>query len=428
MATPILGLTELVSSQAIPEAVVNENVRWLEFFASGAKITDRDDTAPPGSPVDGEAYLVKATATGAWTGQDGKIALYISTAWDFMTPTEGMMLYVADEDIRIQYNGTVWATFGGGSVALDDLTDVTITAPSNGQVLKYNGSAWVNGTDATGGGGGLVVGDITGATDAAPVSGAETLPVAQGGALAEMRLSKAFELLALGDVDCFIPINNATTLTGGFGSGFTSTNVSARNKTGASWFASFRRIGVTLATANGMANVRASDDLFLRSSSADFGGFYYSAMGGMEATQTDCRALWGLVATWAGNNDPSNATNCFFVGFDSGDTNLQVMHNDNSGTCTKVDLGANFPAKTNAADLYRVTLECEPGASTMSYRVDRYQSSGLTHSATGTVSTDLPTSTTVMRQGWYVGTGATAATVTGVLHGMLCHSKTLANM
>jgi hypothetical protein len=46
---------------------------------------------------------------------------------------------------------TISATGGGGASALDDLTDVTITAPSNGQVLKYNGSAWVNDTDNTGG-------------------------------------------------------------------------------------------------------------------------------------------------------------------------------------------------------------------------------------------------------------------------------------
>jgi len=35
---------------------------------------------------------------------------------------------------------------GGGASVLDDLTDVTITSPATNQVLKYNGSAWVNGT------------------------------------------------------------------------------------------------------------------------------------------------------------------------------------------------------------------------------------------------------------------------------------------
>lgn len=44
--------------------------------------------------------------------------------------------------------GTNWYGFatGGGSVvaALDDLTDVTITTPTEDQFLSYNGSAWVN--------------------------------------------------------------------------------------------------------------------------------------------------------------------------------------------------------------------------------------------------------------------------------------------
>lgn len=35
---------------------------------------------------------------------------------------------------------------GGGPVVLDDLTDVTITSAANGQILKYNGAAWVNST------------------------------------------------------------------------------------------------------------------------------------------------------------------------------------------------------------------------------------------------------------------------------------------
>lgn len=38
------------------------------------------------------------------------------------------------------------------SHSLDDLSDVVITTASNGQVLKFNGTNWVNDTDATGGG------------------------------------------------------------------------------------------------------------------------------------------------------------------------------------------------------------------------------------------------------------------------------------
>ena len=51
-------------------------------------------------------------------------------------------------------NGTAvsWATVpsGGGAVAIDDLTDVIITTPANGQALQYNGTNWVNTTPSTG--------------------------------------------------------------------------------------------------------------------------------------------------------------------------------------------------------------------------------------------------------------------------------------
>jgi len=55
------------------------------------------------------------------------------------TPTSGQVL---------SYNGTNWvnAAASGGATALNDLTDVTITAAANGDYLRYNGSAWVDAT------------------------------------------------------------------------------------------------------------------------------------------------------------------------------------------------------------------------------------------------------------------------------------------
>lgn len=39
---------------------------------------------------------------------------------------------------------TITASGGGGAATLDDLGDVTISSPSTGQFLKYNGSQWLN--------------------------------------------------------------------------------------------------------------------------------------------------------------------------------------------------------------------------------------------------------------------------------------------
>jgi hypothetical protein len=51
---------------------------------------------------------------------------------------------------------TAWAAESSASMNLDALTDVVISSPSTGQVVKYNGTNWINDTDATGGGGGAM--------------------------------------------------------------------------------------------------------------------------------------------------------------------------------------------------------------------------------------------------------------------------------
>lgn len=53
----------------------------------------------------------------------------------------------------LSWNGTdyTWVaqTGGAGSSTLTDLTDTTITTPAIGEILKYNGSAWINDTIAS---------------------------------------------------------------------------------------------------------------------------------------------------------------------------------------------------------------------------------------------------------------------------------------
>lgn len=111
--TPILGAPELAPSQAIPETTVNEAVRFLEQGAGWFRILDRDLSSPPGSPSDGDCYLVATSATGDWSGHDDEIAFYMSSAWVFITPSEGMGAYIADEDVAVIFDGADWNAIGG---------------------------------------------------------------------------------------------------------------------------------------------------------------------------------------------------------------------------------------------------------------------------------------------------------------------------
>ena len=53
----------------------------------------------------------------------------------------------------VTFNGKTASLGSSATINLADLGTVTISSPTNGQVLKYNGTAWVNGTDSTGGAG-----------------------------------------------------------------------------------------------------------------------------------------------------------------------------------------------------------------------------------------------------------------------------------
>lgn len=74
------------------------------------------------------------------------------------TPSDGQVL---------KYDGTsskwVNGAASGGSSTLSDLTDTTITTPSNGQVLTYDStsSKWINANASSGGGYTAVTGTLT---------------------------------------------------------------------------------------------------------------------------------------------------------------------------------------------------------------------------------------------------------------------------
>jgi hypothetical protein len=136
--TPRLGAPVLAAAQALPEETVNEQAYLFDAFCC-AHFKDRDLSAPPGSPAIGDTYLVAASPTGAWTGHAGAIAVYLNTAWSFVTPKEGFVFWVDDEDILIVYDGvTPWQTIGlsaGSFIPSSYLdTDGTLAANSDSKL------------------------------------------------------------------------------------------------------------------------------------------------------------------------------------------------------------------------------------------------------------------------------------------------------
>ena len=120
-------------------------------------------------------------------------------------------------------------------------------------------------------------------------------------------------------------------------------------------------------------------------------------------SNTSHRAFCGLDGTTntpadAENSGASSNTGIVGMGWDAADANIQIMHNDLSGTATKIDLGASFPVPTvDRGEVYELQLY-SPNSLTqsVSYRVIRYNTDDKTVAAeaTGTITTNLPPVTT----------------------------------
>lgn len=152
MTTTKLGLTETANGQA-NNLNVNEALARLDQLVQGA-VTDRLAT-PPGSPANGALYIITATATGAWAGRENQLAYWLSSvnAWTYVTPREGMLLHVNDEDEYYKYTGSAWtilpsSVFTGGtlSTALNEAPIVTLASASTVSI----GAAAANTINITG--------------------------------------------------------------------------------------------------------------------------------------------------------------------------------------------------------------------------------------------------------------------------------------
>jgi hypothetical protein len=148
---------------ALPYAAGLESLRLQD-------LSDVTGTAPSTGQVlkwNGTAWAPAADATGS--GADGNTTYTISA--EEVSGGVNLRLTGSDssaDNVKLAAGSnvtltrtsadeiTIAASGTGGATALDGLTDVIITGtPTTGQVLKFDGTNWVNGTDSTGSGAGL---------------------------------------------------------------------------------------------------------------------------------------------------------------------------------------------------------------------------------------------------------------------------------
>lgn len=105
-STPKLKLPYLVTSQSQKEVTHNEALDLLDFFIQPVVVARQ--TTPPTSPVAGDAYIIKATATGVWAGKENQIARFLNSAWTYITPFAGLSVWSEGDVNEYVYHSSAW--------------------------------------------------------------------------------------------------------------------------------------------------------------------------------------------------------------------------------------------------------------------------------------------------------------------------------
>ena len=154
-ATTHLLLPYILAAQAQKHVTHNEALRILDGLVQ-LSVLDRDLTAPPGSPADGDRYIVGSGAMGDWAGWDQNVALWTDGAWLRLPPRTGWRAWVEDERLLLVYDGAAW--IGTTPAALQNLALLglgTTADASNPFSAKLNAALWTAKTVAEGGTGDL---------------------------------------------------------------------------------------------------------------------------------------------------------------------------------------------------------------------------------------------------------------------------------
>ena len=112
--TPNLNLPYLMPDQAQKHVTINDAVRRIDGLLQ-LSVRSMALAQPPAQAVNGMRYIVPDNADGAWQNQDGKLAIYEDTGWQFMTPRLGWRLWDEASDSFYVFADNGWQSLNVGT-------------------------------------------------------------------------------------------------------------------------------------------------------------------------------------------------------------------------------------------------------------------------------------------------------------------------
>lgn len=142
--TARLALPYIAPQQAQKQVTYNAAMAMLDQLVQPA-VESRTTSTPPGSPAEGDTYIVGASATGVWSGNDGKFAAWLDGSWSFMAPTDGWLAYVTDTAELAVFVAGAWTSFAtNGGAALAKLGIHTTADLANRLAVAADGSLFTH--------------------------------------------------------------------------------------------------------------------------------------------------------------------------------------------------------------------------------------------------------------------------------------------
>jgi hypothetical protein len=131
------------------DAAFRTLLRAIDVLLQGA-VKSKTLAAPPGSPANGDRYIVAASPTGAWAGKATNIAVWTTDnpaaptgEWEFYAPKPGWLVAnIADSTLYVFFSSAWTALGGAGATAFTSLSDVPAAyTGAGGKAVEVNAGA-----------------------------------------------------------------------------------------------------------------------------------------------------------------------------------------------------------------------------------------------------------------------------------------------
>jgi len=139
-----LSLPFIQSAQAQKHVTHNEALAVLDVLVQPVAL-DADRNIPPETPSEGDMHIVATGGAGAWTGEDGSLAVFSNGGWMFIQPGEGWTVQVLALDSALVFDSAGWtvppaqaATTLGINATADAINRLTVAAA--GTLLTHEGA------------------------------------------------------------------------------------------------------------------------------------------------------------------------------------------------------------------------------------------------------------------------------------------------